>query len=238
MKLLLADDHALFRDALVHYIERANPQASVTIAEDFKQAVMAMEADSGHDLVLLDLRMPGMNGIEGFKVFREKFPQTPVALMSGLAEPEDVHEVMKLGAAGYFPKTLSGKALLKGIEAVLQGEIFMPMDRKSAAPLPSYYGEAAPPEPVSFSSGLKEEQAPLEDVKETFGLTPRENDVLEYLVTGSSNKDIAEALGLQVVTVKLHVRGICRKLDAKNRTQAALIAREYGLGKETASAVR
>ena len=237
MKLLLADDHTLFRDALVQYIERSNSEAKVAIAEDFYQAYKQMEESNDQDLILLDLRMPGMDGMEGFKKIREEFPDTPVALMSGVAEPEDVREAMDLGAAGYFPKTLSGKALLKGIEAVLNGEVFVPMDRNQpATPMPSYYGETSPPAPnyVEFS----EAQKPPAKTSDDFSLTPRENDVLEFLVTGSSNKEIASALGLQVVTVKLHVRGICRKLGAKNRTQAALIAREHGLAKEVATGTR
>lgn len=235
MKLLLADDHTLFRDALVQYIERSNPEASVTIAEDFNQAYEVMENNSDQDLILLDLRMPGMNGLSGLKKIREDFPDTPVALMSGVAEPEDVKQAMDMGAAGYFPKTLSGKALLRGIESVLNGEIFMPMDsRQAATPMPSYYGESPPPQ---IYTGLGEVQQTTQQ-EEDFNLTPRENDVLEYLVTGSSNKEIAGELGLQVVTVKLHVRGICRKLGAKNRTQAALIAREHGLAKEAATGTR
>lgn len=236
MKLLLADDHTLFRDALVQYIERSNPDAKVAIAEDFYQAYREMEENNDQDLILLDLRMPGMNGMDGFRKIREQFPDTPVALMSGIAEPEDVREAMDLGAAGYFPKTLSGKALLKGIEAVLNGEIFMPMDSaKPATPMPSYYGESSP---VPSYVEINESHQASSKQDDEFSLTPRENDVLEYLVTGSSNKEIASALGLQVVTVKLHVRGICRKLGAKNRTQAALIAREHGLAKEVATGTR
>lgn len=239
MKLLLADDHTLFRDALVQYIERSNPEAKVTIAEDFYQAYKQMEDNNDQDLILLDLRMPGMDGMGGFKKIREDFPDTPVALMSGIAEPEDVREAMDLGAAGYFPKTLSGKALLKGVEAVLSGEVFVPMDRNQpATPMPAYYGESSPLPPPPNYVELSESQKPASKTNDDFNLTPRENDVLEFLVTGASNKEIASALGLQVVTVKLHVRGICRKLGAKNRTQAALIAREHGLAKEVATGTR
>lgn len=234
MKLLLADDHTLFRDALVQYIERANPDAKVTIAEDFNQAFEAMQKDSDHDLILLDLRMPGMDGMNGFKKMREHFPDTSVALMSGVAEPEDVQAAIELGAVGYFPKTLSGKALLQGVQSVLAGEKFIPTDHKSAKPIPSYYDDG-PKAPTNYG-GMQEAQKPFP--QDNFNLTPREKDVLVYLLTGDSNKEIASGLGLQVVTIKLHVRGICRKLGAKNRTQAALIARENGLGQETAVGAR
>ncbi len=216
MKLLLADDHALFRDALVQYIERAEPAAKVTLAKDFPEALGAMNNNPDQDLILLDLRMPGMNGMEGFRIMRQKYPKTPVALMSGMAEPEDIRAAMELGAVGYFPKTLSGKTILKAIQQVMGGEKFLPLDSKTQAIIPAYYGE-----PEEAGSAAKND----------FNLTPREGDVLAYLVKGESNKEIAKALGLQIVTIKLHVRGICRKLSAKNRTQAALIAKESGLTK-------
>ncbi len=233
MKLLLADDHTLFRDALVQYIERSNPNAHVTIAEDFNQAFEIMQQNNEQDLILLDLRMPGMDGLSGFEKMRTHFPETPVALMSGVAEPEDVHAAIELGAIGYFPKTLSGKALLNGIESVLSGETFIPIDHKTTQPMSSYYDDG-PKKSENSYGGMNEAQTPF-DADNKFNLTPREKDVLGHLITGAANKEIANHLGLQVVTVKLHVRGICRKLDAKNRTQAALIARENGLTQEVSS---
>ena len=227
MKLLLADDHTLFRDALVQYIERAQPEAVVTLARDLHEAVDKMADNPDQDLVLLDLRMPGMNGMEGFKKMRDMHPNVRVALMSGVAEPSDVEAAFELGAVGYFPKTLSGKALLQAIEQVLAGEVFKPLDRNTNSVMPSYIADDS--SSTAPYGGMQEAQAGLAN-DNTFNLTPRESDVLEYLVKGDSNKDIAVALGLQVVTVKLHVRGVCRKLGAKNRTQAALIAQEYGLG--------
>ena len=139
MKLLIADDHTLFRDALVQYIERSNPDISVTLAKDFYGAISLLECDDRQDLVLLDLRMPGMDGIEGFKRIRQKFPDVRVALMSGIAEPNDVKAVLELGAVGYFPKTLSGKALLQAIHCVLEGDTFIPEDVKTGKIMPSYY---------------------------------------------------------------------------------------------------
>jgi DNA-binding NarL/FixJ family response regulator len=166
--------------------------------------------------------MPGMNGMEGLKVMRAAYPKTPLALISGTAEPSDVRAAMELGARAYFPKTLSGKTLLKAIHLVLAGEKFLPLDQNNDTIMPSYFGD--PQDAAVRSSGPKSEYE-----GKNFSLTPRESDVLVYLVKGQSNKEIANALGLQIVTIKLHVRGICRKLGAKNRTQAALIATEAGL---------
>ncbi|MCK5285416.1 MAG: response regulator transcription factor [Alphaproteobacteria bacterium] len=219
MKLLLADDHTLFKDALVQYIVRADPDAKVSLAKDLPEAIVIMENDPDHDLILLDLKMPGMHGMEGLKQVREKFPDVPVALITGVAEKEDVDAAMELGAIGYFPKTLSGKALLKAIQFVLTGEKFIPLDHHTNSIMPAYRDDGNHME----SSSTAKHNA--KNIK----LTPRELEVLSYLAKGESNKEIANALGLQVVTVKLHVRGICQKLEAKNRTQAALKAREFGL---------
>lgn len=210
MKLLIADDHQLFRDTLVQYIERAVDGAQITVADSFDGAFDILREDEAYDLVLLDYQMPGMYGIEGFETVRYEFPMIRVALMSGVAEAEYAKRVMDLGAVGFFPKTLSGKALLNGIQSVLEGKVFLPLDPKTHQIMPTYYGELK-------SSG---------DHELLESLTKRERQVLGFLSSGSSNKEIARELELQEVTVKLHVRGVCRKLGAKNRTQAALIAQD------------
>ena len=218
MKLLIADDHTLFRDALVQYIERSNPTSSVVLARDFHEALDLLKQDPDQDLVVLDLRMTGMNGMQGFQILKEHFPAMRVALMSGVAEEEDVRQALEIGAVGYFPKTMSGRALLAAIEQVVAGDQYIPKGKNSTY-MPSYYADHAAiiSKKGEMSGGAKPE------------FTPRESEVLSYLLDGASNKEIARALDLQVVTVKLHVRGICRKLEAKNRTQAALKAREMGI---------
>ncbi|MBL4803426.1 MAG: response regulator transcription factor [Alphaproteobacteria bacterium] len=223
MKLLIADDHTLFRDALLQYIARSNPDAIVELARDFYHTQDILEEDADFDLVILDLRMPGMKGLEGVRTLRKDYPDMQVALMSGVASDEDVQAALDLGISGYFPKTLSGKALIRAIEAVLEGEVFVPFERDPHQIRPAYYDDGYYGQRLMTGvSGVAQSGLSRDD----FSLTPREQDVLFYLVTGASNKDIASALELQVVTVKLHVRGICRKLGAKNRTQAALIAVE------------
>lgn len=230
MKILLADDHTLFRDALIQYLERAEPDMRITLAKDYHEAEKILERDSFFSLIILDLRMPGMNGLKGLQAVRKKHPELRVALMSGVAAPEDVQAAIEMGAVGYFPKTLSGKALLQAIQLVLSGEHFIPIDQKTNRIMPSHYADA-PNAITSISGGSSSNQEgqikTLQDIK----LTPRESEVLQYLMDGASNKDIADDLGLQVVTVKLHVRGICRKFSAKNRTQAAMRAKELGFGK-------
>ncbi|HEY8189751.1 MAG TPA: response regulator transcription factor [Micavibrio sp.] len=223
MKLLLADDHSLFRDALVEYIERTESGSSVLLARDVHEVMDIMGGKPDVDLILLDLRMPGMNGLQGLEKLRARYPDTPVALISGLAEKHDVEKALELGAAGYFPKTMSGKALLSGIRQILAGEEFVARDHNTNEIMSSHY----PADPLQEKNG-KGTNGPHTRGEE-FRLTPREKEVLTYLQRGESNKEIARALDLQVVTIKLHVRSICRKMGVENRTQAALIAQKQGL---------
>ena len=228
MKLLIADDHTLFRDTLVQYIERAYPGAHVTLAKDFHETRKILEHEPDYDLVILDFMMPGMNGFEGLKYIRETYPDKPVAIMSGVAEPEDVRISLELGARGYFPKTLSGKMILGGIQQVLSGKPYIPTDEKNAQLIPAYYND---PKPASHHLKGRSEITPEEirRILEGFGLTPRQREIVIYLARGETNQYIADSLNLKIVTVKLHVRSICRKLGAKNRTQAALKLRDSGL---------
>lgn len=227
MRILLADDHALFRDAMVEYIHRANPGSDTITVRNFDEAYSHIEHDRTLDLVLLDLRMPGMHGLTGLEKIRRDFPEIRVALMSGAAETEDVNQAMTLGAAGYFPKTLSGQAMMKAIDLILTGERFVPLDHHTNTIMASYQEDPKVRKPINYSA-LHEDGQDF-DSSSSLKLTPRERDVLRHLAHGEANKEIARALDLQVVTVKLHVRGICKKLNVVNRTQAALKARMMGL---------
>lgn len=219
MKILIADDHTLFRDALTLYINQIEPRYAITVARDIKEVVDILEADHAYDLVLLDYRMPGMNGFQGLKKIRQTWPDLRVALMSGIANEEEVKMSLELGAVGYFPKTMPGHAMVKGFQQITAGEKFIPLDHNTNRLMPSY-------EPT-FQPAV--DKAANQDGTGSVHLTTREMDVLGHLLQGESNKVIASALGLQVVTVKLHVRSLCKKLGAQNRTQVALKAREMGI---------
>ena len=223
MKLLVADDHTLFRDALLQYIERAEPDAETLLANDLQGVFSYLEAGEIPNLILLDYRMPGMNGLKGLEKLRLTYPDFKVVLMSGIVELPEIQEAIDMGIVGYFPKTMSGKAFIKAIQLVVTGEKFFSFDSEAHSLMPSYYAD---PDTNAKTQAASSSVVPI-DVKEKIeSLTDREQEVLSYLVNGDSNKEIANKLDLQVVTVKLHVRGICRKLGAKNRTQAALIAQE------------
>lgn len=217
MHILIADDHTLFRDALVQYIQRAEPSFDISVAKDtYEVENLLASASTPYDLVMLDYKMPGMKGLNGLRDLVTKFPKVSIALMSGIAESDVVLEAMDIGAAGYFPKTLSGKALLGAIKEVIHGHKYIPLDENRQQPMPSYYDDPA-------------EEGDSETLS-AYSLTRREAQVLEFIMRGASNKEIARELGLQEVTVKLHVRGVCRKLGAKNRTHAAMIAQKSAAG--------
>lgn len=202
MRLLIADDHDLVRDALASHIERAMPGAEVSGTGSVDSTLDALTAAGGQvDLVLLDLRMPGMNGLDGLDRVIGRFPGVKVALISGDARPADVRAALARGAVGFLPKTLPGTDLADAVRRMVAGESFVP---EGTADLP--------------------EQDPA-------GFTRREREVLDFLLKGLSNKEIARLLDLEEVTVKLHVRGLCRKLGAKNRTQAAMRAVEMGFAR-------
>lgn len=207
MRVLLADDHNLVRDALKNYVERLEPESEVLTAQSLADAVAVADRSGEIDLVILDLKMPGMDGLKGLREMRERMPGTPVVLMSGAASQEDVRAALELGARGFLPKTISGQALVSALRLILAGERFVPLD--------------------AFE---EEGEAVTVRVEGAVPLTHRESEVLTYLEKGWSNKEIARALDLQEVTIKLHIRGICRKLGAKNRTQAALRAQELRRG--------
>lgn len=200
MRLLLADDHDLVRSTLAGLL-REHGGYEVTEASDMWQGFSQIEAGPKPDLALLDLSMPGMSLPEGLARAVKMMAPAPVALLTGTGTHGVARRAMDLGAKGFLTKNMLPEELLVNVRKLLGGETVVV------------------------------DQSAMEDdgTEEVPHLTPRELDVLRGLCNGLSNKEIARELDVQEVTVKLHVKTLSRKLDAKNRTHAAMLGRDMHL---------
>lgn len=215
MDVLLADDHAMVRDGLVPFLERIAPQTKVLEAANLPEALAKVREAAQLGLIILDLNMPGMDGLAGLETMRREFPGVPVVILSGSTHPADAFHSIEAGASGYIPKTMRGETIIGVLRLVLAGEKYVPPF------LFDYREEMQKPEPAS--GGLMSKDSPLSC------LTARELDILAMIVDGAPNKVIARALDLQEVTVKAHLRNIFRKIAVANRTEAARVAMLAGL---------
>ncbi|ATG43773.1 transcriptional regulator, containing response regulator domain [Phaeobacter piscinae] len=203
MRILLADDHDMVRETISAYL-KSEGGAAVTSTIDLPGALSEIEENGPYDLVLLDYNMPGMQGLAGLSTALKANGGKGVAIISGSAPSRTAQEALDAGAIGFIPKTMGAQSLLNAVRFMSAGEIYVPVELMR-----------------------KEAEAPAHPLADK--LSPREIEVLDGLCRGLSNKEIARELELQEVTIKLHVRTLCRKLEAKNRTQAALTAKEAGL---------
>ncbi|GAA6192652.1 response regulator transcription factor [Phaeobacter sp. NW0010-22] len=198
MRVLIADDHDLVREAIASLLVQEGIENVETVS-DLSEAITRVNETGTFDLVLLDYKMPGMNGLEGLTKMKVANDGKPVALLSGNMSRAAVQDAIDQGAAGYVPKTMSSMSLSNAVKFMIAGETFAPYNFMQ--------------EPDSAVGNL----------------STRETEVLRGLCDGLSNKEIARDLDLQEATIKLHVKTLCRKLEARNRTHAAMIARDQNL---------
>jgi two-component system nitrate/nitrite response regulator NarL len=213
--VILADDHRMVREALVPFVRRIGDRVTVLEAGTLDEVLdLASRSENPIDLVILDLYMPGMNGPGGLRRLRELRPQTPVAVLSGSVNAQDIEGALDAGAVGYLPKTMIGAAFVNALSLVLNGERFVPSE--------FYLGlRDRGPNMVAGESEGGGDRVPV-------GLTSRQWAVLRELVVGRSNKEIAKILGIEEITVKVHLQAVFKRLQVSNRTQAATYAMQRG----------
>ena len=205
----VADDHPLFRNALLEVIKRHYPDSIVEQSVDLDSTIRDLEKNTETDLLLLDLHMPGSQDLFGLITVREKFPGIPVAIISASEESSTISRAMGHGACGYIPKSCSPQIIQQAIHNMLEGNLWVPEDyRNNLTPV---------------SSEEKDLAAKIAT------LTPQQYRVLCYLREGWLNKQIGYELGVTEATIKAHITAIFRKLGVSNRTQAVITLSKMSL---------
>ena len=203
MKLLIADDHGLFRLGLKAAIEQKIEGADVLEAEDAKSALELMEREKDLNLALLDLDIPGNEGLSFIFNAVERYPNTKICVISGNEDPAIISAVMEKGVSGFIPKSSANEVIFSAIQIILAGSQYFPMD-------------------ILNKNTNK-------SIKSLSKLTPRQLDVLKSMADGQANKQIADNLHISVGTVKTHITAIFEELSVNNRTQAINAARDKGI---------
>jgi DNA-binding NarL/FixJ family response regulator len=206
VKLLIVDDHPLFRDGLAALLRQAGTDVQVTQAASAEDALNLTD-EQIFDAVFMDLMMPGMCGEPAIREFARRHPDLPVIVLSSSENPGDVRRVINAGASGYIPKSATAQTVVSALHLVLSGNIYVPPLLVSAA------ARAADQEVRDGTRSLAQ-------------LTDRQVDVLRYLRDGLTNKEISANLGIAEKTVKVHIAAIFKTLNVVNRTQAAKVLRD------------
>tara|TARA_B100001939_G_scaffold86036_2_gene73665 strand:+ start:7826 stop:8449 length:624 start_codon:yes stop_codon:yes gene_type:complete len=203
MRILLVDDHTLFRDGLKYVLSQLEDDLKILEAGTYEDAMAIIRRDGDVDLVLLDLDLPDMSGLQGVKAVRDMNPVLPVAILSGAEDGALIRKTMEMGVMGYIPKSLGSEVMLQALRLILKGGRYVP------------------------DNILQED--PQERARNFHSLTARQLEILRLITMGKSNKEIARTLGIADNTVRVHISAIFQVLNVHNRTEAALAALQEGL---------
>lgn len=204
-KILVADDHPLFRDAIVNIIGIKFPGSTTYETEDIESTLACVKENDEIDLILLDLNMPGMSGLNGLLDLRNQCPTTPIVIVSAEQEKQKILQTLSYGAVGFIAKSSSKETIGEAIESVFQGNMYLPSDIMRAQ--------------ANVATTKKEFEASPENIAL---LTRRELIVLQHLIKGEANKEIGFNLHISETTVKSHVSSILKKLGTSNRVKVVL----------------
>jgi DNA-binding NarL/FixJ family response regulator len=213
IRVLIADDQALFREGLRTLLS-TRPEVEVVAEAANGLEALAMAAQLLPAVVLMDLQMPEMDGIQATARMRDRHPDIPVLVLTTFDDDANLFGALRAGAAGYLLKDVSSETLVAALQAATRGESFLQSTVTGRV--------------VAAFARMMEEGGVRADAL-VLPLSPREREILAQLGTGASNKEIADRLNLAEGTVKNHVTNILSKLDVRDRTQAALRARQLGL---------
>ncbi|ABC24024.1 LuxR C-terminal-related transcriptional regulator [Rhodospirillum rubrum] len=222
MKILIADDHELFRDGLRLVLSSLDPALEVVEACTYDEALRLVSTNGdgaeAFTLILVDLVMPGLPWSEGLQALRLAAPETPVVVLSASEDRKLVRDAVRLGASGFIPKTSSSRVMISALKLVLSGGMYLPA---------ALLDDEVIVEPVAVQAPAGGAGGPTGPTASR--LTPRQGEVLRLLGQGKSNKEIARVLDLSEGTVKLHVTAILKALGVNNRTGAVIAAQRLGL---------
>ena len=211
LRVLIIDDHTLFRSGLKELLERRGIDVVGTVGDGQEGCELAEKLEP--DVILLDVRMPGMGGLTVLERLKEAGVETPVLMLTTSSEDHDLVAAVRAGAQGYLLKDLEPDELIASLSRIMAGECVIA------------------PEMTGVLARVVQGDEPVTSSNTRFSeLTPREMEILCHLAEGQSNKVIARELGISNGTVKLHVRAILRKLQVSSRVEAAVLAVEEGIG--------
>lgn len=220
MTILLADDHALFRDGMHYVLRQLADEVEILDASSYSEMIKLADSGAPIKLALMDLNMPGSSGALSVRDFTLKYPEMPVVVVSGSEQREDMERVMDYGAMGFISKMTSSKIMVAALRMVLDGGIYLP------------------PQLLQQSVDNMEQGATDKRSRRSneYGLTARQVDVLKHLSLGLSNKETALKMGLAEGTVKIHVAAIFQVLHVSNRMDAVRAAQRLGVLPNTEAA--
>lgn len=217
MNVLLVDDHFCAREGVACLLKQIFPELQVFEAESFYQG-LAIARETPLNLVLLDVQLPDKDGLAGLTELRKVFPRLCVVMFSGLDDREWVFEALRLGAMGFICKSVSRLAFVEALQDVLSGKVYLPASVVGPSALNA----------TSIQPGNELGIRPVSD-SAALGLTPREFEVLSWLVQGKCNKEIARQLEIEEQTVKNHLRPIFQKFGVARRAELMVKVFELGI---------